>query len=269
MIRKGILVALSLLSASCSDEEPAGQVIARVNGVDITRRELLTEMRALDLPATTEVSAVQDELLARLVDRKLMAAKARDALIDRSPDYQALRRRSDEVLLADQLAVRLGAMTAQPSTEAVDRFVAENPQMFAQRQIVSVEQITFPRNMLTRLPKLQSMASVDAMAQALDRAGASYQRGPATLDTRALDREAARRLDAQGAGSPSLSIDGQLATARFVLARRTMSTGVNEQRAAATDLLARRAQQATFSVAVAELRKNAKITYQQGYAPHR
>lgn len=267
MTRNRILAALLVLAAGCSEEAPAGQVIARVNGVDITRRELLTEMRALNLPANTEVAAVQDELIARLIDRKLMAGKARDALIDRSPDYQALRRRSEEILLADQLGDRLGTMAAAPSASAVTAFIAANPQMFARRQMVAIDQMTFPRAALARLPQLESLPDIDAMAGLLDRWDVAYQRGQVTLDTRSLDTEAAGQLDAQAQGAPVLRVNGELATVRAVSARRTVWTGPHEQRAAATDALRFRARQAAFATAVAELRKTAKITYQPGFAP--
>ena len=93
-----MLVAALALTA-CGSPEPTGQVIARLDGSDITRRDLLVELQATAGGLDADLATAEPALLRRVADRRLLAAEARRRRIDRSPEYLGLERRAREELL--------------------------------------------------------------------------------------------------------------------------------------------------------------------------
>lgn len=262
-IRRYQWLALIALLGGCSDEAPQGQVVARVNGVDITRRELMTELRAQGDVATTDLKAVQGSLVQRLIDRKLMAAEARKALVDRSPDYQAERRRMEEILLANQLSTRLGGQIAEPGPAAIDRYIVANPHMFAQRESLLIDQLDFDPRAVDGAPGLAGLTKLDAMAQALSNAGIAFRRQEITLDMRTVNAQRAKALRQWHLGKIVLTGDG----AQALIARKPIVNDKGEQRRAARIALLRQAQSDAFNALAIGLRRDATIRYQPGFAP--
>ncbi|HEX8485484.1 hypothetical protein [Sphingomonas sp.] len=127
---RGWVIALSLALAGCSKGPPTGQVLARVNDVEITRRDVLIELMASGAPADADTRRVQPELLDRIVTRKLLAEEARRLSVDRSPEFLGEERRSRETILAEQLMRRLIGRLPPPSDDAITRFVADNAPRF-------------------------------------------------------------------------------------------------------------------------------------------
>jgi hypothetical protein len=98
-------IAATLLTA-CNPEVPTGQVIAVVNGEEITTAELNAEARARNLTIGTD-AAQRDLAIADLVKRKLLVQAAEGRGLDRTPEFVVANRRLRDILLAQQLvAVR-------------------------------------------------------------------------------------------------------------------------------------------------------------------
>lgn len=95
-----LMAALAVLLAGCREKAPEGQVVAVVNGEEVTRRELATE------PGAANGDAPQSELAAMLsgvVDRKLAAAEAKRLELDKTPRFVAQAERLQEVMLSRTL----------------------------------------------------------------------------------------------------------------------------------------------------------------------
>lgn len=125
-----------VLLAGCADRTPTGQVIATVNGEDVTMRDLAAEMSAIGY--TGDAEQVRGPLLRQMVDRRLFVQAARAQGIDRSPEYLARFRRLREILLADMLVERMAREAPQPSPAELADHIAANPWAFAERRIVEV-----------------------------------------------------------------------------------------------------------------------------------
>ena len=96
--------AALLALAACGDKSPQGQVVATVNGEEITAQEVNAEAQALNLPANANREAVLPQILQRVLDRKLLVGVARERKMDKSPDFLIQRRRAEETVLATMLA---------------------------------------------------------------------------------------------------------------------------------------------------------------------
>jgi hypothetical protein len=145
MIRPGALLMLLVLSA-CNVLPPSGQVVARVNGIEITRRDVLIELLASGAPADVDTRTVQPELVDRIIIRKLLAKEAERQLIDRSPEFVGAVRRNREILLGETLLQRMAARMPSPSPDAVRRLLKQDS-----KQSISSVKILLQKNAERRL----------------------------------------------------------------------------------------------------------------------
>lgn len=130
MRRTGPLALLLALLGGCHSAQPGGQVLARVDGREITDSELAAEARAEPAP--------RDVLLDRVIDRALIAEAARRREAQLSPTYLADLRRARDVLLADALRRQIAARIPDPDPARVRAFVAAHPWAYGRRAQVTL-----------------------------------------------------------------------------------------------------------------------------------
>ena len=134
------LIILAGLSAC--NREATGQVAAVVNDEEITLQEVNAEIAALQIPDTADKKAVQQQAIQRIIERRLLAQAAVDDGIDSSQDYLIRERQLRDSLLVQLLGERVERTTKPPEPAELDRYIAENPGLFKDRKIFSVEQNT-------------------------------------------------------------------------------------------------------------------------------
>ena len=122
--------------ASC-ERAPAdaAQLIARVNGVEISAHEIRTNGGATVAQAVEKV--IDRELL---VQKALEAGLERDALVKDSIDN--VRRQ----VLAQAYLERTAGGATRPSREEVRAFYAENPALFAERRVYRMRELVVSAN---------------------------------------------------------------------------------------------------------------------------
>lgn len=105
----GLLLGAALFVSGCgknSSTEGAlgkGQVIASVNGDDITIFELNAELQGVTLPSGEARKKIEQAALQRIIDRKILAGIARERKLDKTPQYLIQTRRADDMLLVNLL----------------------------------------------------------------------------------------------------------------------------------------------------------------------
>ena len=87
LILVGLLTSLAACDAKGSDNIPAGQTIARVDGQDVTIHELNAELKGVQLPSGDARKAVEQQALQRIIDRRILASLARERKLDQSPAW--------------------------------------------------------------------------------------------------------------------------------------------------------------------------------------
>lgn len=152
--------------AGCSSEaEPTGQVVATVDGVEITQTELNAELAGIKGRNATEQAALQRAALQNIVNRTLLTQAATEQELDKSPEGAITKRRAEQMALIALLEKSITARTPAVSTEEAQEFVTENPTLFDQRRIFLVEQIAVNANspkLLKDLEPLNTMPEVQA-----------------------------------------------------------------------------------------------------------
>lgn len=186
----GSALAATLLVAGCNkgDKLPEGQVVATVDGTEVTIHELNAELATLGNRAAGVPPKLLESLaLARVVERKMLAEEARKRDLDKNPQFLLTRERANETLLVQSLQASIQQKVLPTPREAAQKYVSENPQVFGDRKIFTLDQIQFlrPAN-IDQLP-LKDAKSMAEVERVLADANIEYRRAPQQLDTLSIN----------------------------------------------------------------------------------
>jgi EpsD family peptidyl-prolyl cis-trans isomerase len=263
------MCAVAALLAGCNKRVPEGQVAATVNGEEVTLQELNTEIQASNVPPGMDKQAAQREALQHIIDRKLLLGAARDKKIDKSPEYQSQKQRTDELLLAQAYAKQQLNAVPVPVEGDITKFMSEHPNAFSKRETLQLDQIRFRPNAgdVKKLDAIQSDHNMDAVAQHLTSLGIKFDRVKAGLDTAQVPTELINQINQLPPGEPFVLPTGGIITINALIGRQPIAGDPAQARQAAVG--AWRQQQFTklLSDQLKSLRDGAKITYQSGFAP--
>lgn len=144
-MRHAAIVLSALALAGCgSDEAPSGQVVATVDGVEITQSELNAELGGRRAPTAEGQKQLQLAVLNQMVARVLLANAAKEQGLDKTPEAAIAKQRAEQLALIEMLQKKLGASAPQVSADEVAQFVASNSELFANRRLYVVDQIIVP-----------------------------------------------------------------------------------------------------------------------------
>ncbi|WP_232281022.1 hypothetical protein [Novosphingobium nitrogenifigens] len=270
------VLATVLVLSGCGKEPPKGQVVARVNGVEITQRDLLVELSSDPRFRHLDGKKAQALALGALVDRKLLIGAARDALVDRSPDYIAARRRGDEILLVDHLGDRLLAEVPEPDPDKLRRAMAERPWMFASRRLLVVRRVVVPaagqgQGQGRGQGHAGGAAAGTIPQSALDglcrTAGGACRTQFMLVDTRDVDPAWAEAIARLAPGTAIVRSEGQASVGEAVVSSLVPPSDPAGDERLARSLLQQEARDEALALTLAHLRRTADIAYQQGMVP--
>jgi len=263
----GGAVFIALCAASCT-KTPKGQILAIVNGEEISLQELNAELQGVSIPEGVDRDQIRRQVLQRLIDRKLIVQRAREEGLDKSPDYVTQQRRLDENLLVSLLGQKIAATVPLPNDGDIQRYIGSNPSQFADRQRLVLDQIQFaapkdPRKLMA----LKDAHSLEAVAAGLDRLGLAYARSRGVIDTGQLDPQIVKIVQALPPGEPFVLPAGGRFIASVVVSREASPTPAAVARSAAAEMVRRKDLAAESRAQVARARSTAQIEYQHGYEP--
>lgn len=197
-----VAVGAASLVAGCH-KAPTGQVVATVDGNEITLTELNAELGTMQIPPNADKKMVQNAALERIVERKLLANAARQEGIDQNPEYIVRRQQLEDALLVQLLAKKIAGGVKSPGASVVDKYMADNSNMFAGRAIYTVDQIQFdtPKRP-DAIKQLAGAHTMDDVVKVLDSNGIKYQRGNAQMDSAAVPAPMMAQILKVPAGEP-------------------------------------------------------------------
>ncbi|SNS83826.1 peptidyl-prolyl cis-trans isomerase, EpsD family [Sphingomonas laterariae] len=267
MILTSAAAAIMLTLGACQ-KKAEGQVVAVVNGEEVSLQELNAELAGQNVPESVDKKALMKEVLQRVIDRKLLVQRAKEQGLDKDPEYLTQQRRLDENLLVSLLGKKAAAGVKIPDGAAIDKFISDNPQMFAQRTRYSLDQLQFdlPPNP-KRLAVLEKDKSLAAVAASLDSLGIKYARGTSVLDSATTPPALMQQIAKLPAGEPFILPAGGKVYASVITGQQITPTPAEVARPAATDAIRRRDLTDISTKTLKQVRDTAKIDYQPGYEP--
>lgn len=261
------LTMASLLLASC-EKKAEGQVVAVVNGDEITQGEVAEELKGSTLPQGADQAGLRQAAVQSLVQRRLLAAAARDDGIEKDPTFLVQRKQLEDRLLVQFLAQRSARTMARPDVGEVNAFIAANPGAFADRVIWTVNRVQFAQPKDPALLKaLETDHSMEAIITRLRAAGVAFTQDTATLDSAALATEIYGKIASLPPGEPFVRTQNGMVSAGAVTGKQAAPVVGDQARAVAADRLLAQRVNSRLEDRLKTLKASAKIQYQAGFGP--
>ena len=200
----------ALAVASCGQgkgKAPAGQVVATVDGQEITASQLRLEMG--DAPGDpTKAAAAQQNALQSIISRKLLVAAAKERKLDDSPLASMVKERASEMALVQLLQMSLSSAVPKVSDAEVADFIRAHPASFAQRRLISVEQFVVPQLEPSLIKQMEPLKTMGEIQTLLDTNKVHFLRSGQVIDTINIDPDAAAKIAGLGTDDVFVSPNG-------------------------------------------------------------
>lgn len=263
----GVLVLLGAIGACNEQEKTDSKVLVTVNGDDITARQLDAELwsAAADNADAARQPAVRRQALEALIDRQVLLDEARRNKIDRDPKViQIVDRLKTQAIVQAYLESKASNL-ANASRQEIDAYFDAHPELFAQRKVFDVTQLTVAaRDFGPSLKAVMDQArSLDQVALWLERNHIDYVKTQRSYTSADLPPEMAGKLRGLQRNSLFVMQDKGGGHDELCVLTDLRSSPVTKQAATAQIeryLLNRKMQEAAASE-VARLRASAKLVY--------
>jgi len=268
----GVASVALIMLAGChkgTGSAPTGQVVASVDGQEVTQREVSAELNGFSSPDENATKKAQQSAVQAILNRKLLAKAAKDAGLEKSADYQLMRARTDELTLAQAYEQQVASKLPRPTQDEIRQYMAQHPNTFAQRKIYVVDRIDIPATTSRKvLDAIKPLHSMDDIEQVLLNASIDYVRAPGAIDARSTPPAIIDQIAKMPAGEPFVIPGSGSVTISQVKETRTVPfSGPAAEDFAQRALMSDRASKA-IEKRLADLRKSAgDVKYQSGYGP--
>lgn len=197
MRRALMFVPMLFAVAACGDESaPTGQVVAVVDGQEITINELNAELNGARGANPAQHRQLQQAALQNIVNRMLIANAAEEQGLTDGPQGAIIARRAEQLARIEMFERNLRSNVPEVSQEEVDSFIAENPAMLAQRRIWLVEQIIVNNPPEALLRSLQPLDTIEQVQAELTRFNLPTRTSFGVIDALTMPPDAARQISA-------------------------------------------------------------------------
>lgn len=262
------LTGAAFIALHACSSEPTGQVVAVVNGEEITQQELNAEISELPAPPVGDKEAIRRQILQQIIDRRLMAQVAKEDGLDRDPMYVIRERRLKEELLVQMYGVKTADTVRVPDASSVKKYLADNPGKFSQRTAYLVDQISFDfpsdAKILKALEADKSLADVEETLKSFK---IDYSKGANSMDSGNIPTPVLNQILSLPAGEPFIiPMQGKVVVS-VITGRQPVPT--TEQQASPMAAQSMRAESIgkVLRTRLEEAKAKADITYQDGLAP--
>jgi|SRR5947209_2581368 len=268
MSKRIVLAILLACVVSSCEKKPGGQTVAVVNNEEITAADLNAELSNANMSAADASKAVRAQALQQLINRRLLAQQAKADGLDKSPEFLNQQRRATEDLLINMLLSRQANTQQVPTAADIAKFEAAHPGIFANREMWTLDQITYPLPKdPTVIAKITAAKSLEEIAQALRTTGIQFTRNTRQFDSALLPAGIYEQISKLPAVEPFVAPGPDKAVASVITARQPAPLNPDQQRQLALTQMKREQVNQLLGERVKELKAKAKIEYGAGFAP--
>ena len=150
---------------------PSGQVVAKVNGQEITVHQGKNEFSPLGSSGATPDAIPGKRVLDSLIDEQLLFEQAKERQLDHDPEVMQAIEGARRQIIVQAMQASLAAGVPQPDPADVRAFYDANPALFAHRRIYTfhqfvIDRANFSQRLKTRLDLVRSRKAVLAALKA-------------------------------------------------------------------------------------------------------
>jgi EpsD family peptidyl-prolyl cis-trans isomerase len=257
-------LALALLGA-CGDGTPktGGQVLAKVNGEEITIHQVNHVFSGNGAQAPGEPAKTERRVLDSLIDEQLLAATGKQHKLDRDPQVMQALDKARREILARAAAEYLTAGLPVPTEDEIAAFYKENPALFERRRVYILRQFSFePSAFGAALRKeLDGVKSPSDIAALLARHKVSFREQPSVRTAEQLPLEVLRKKSVIDKADVFVISAPAEVTVFYVVDLVEQPATLAQATPLIERYLLREKKQKQMDAKLKELRSNAKIEY--------
>ncbi|MEM9085913.1 MAG: EpsD family peptidyl-prolyl cis-trans isomerase [Pseudomonadota bacterium] len=261
-------IGMASLALYACNSEPTGQVLAVVNGEEITQAELNAEIDSLPSVPNSDAETVRRQILQRIIDRRLMAQLAKEEALDREPEFIMRERRLREEALVQYFSQKQAETIRIPSGEEVQLYLDENPGKYKERTAYLVDQIVFafPGDSGV-FQALESDNSLEEVEETLESFNVEFTRGNNTLDSAVVPNEVLQQIIALPPGEPFVVPSQGRVTVSVIVDQRPVETRESEVTPLAAQEIRNEDLNEVLRGQLDQARAQADISYKEGMEP--
>lgn len=230
-----LLCALTLTACGAKDDSgQATQVAAKVGSSEISVHQINQVLSRSPVAGSTPeaLKTASREVLERLIDQQLAVDQATEKKLHRSPDVVAQLEAARREVLARAYLQQVAAGVAKATPEEVSRYYQDNPALFAQRRVYTLQEIRIPQA-AAALPALRELVQksrpAEDVAALLREKNIPFTGGNASRTAEQLPLDLLPRLHALKDGQSLVIEGGQGAT--FIRIAASQQQPVSEAQA--------------------------------------
>ena len=279
-----LLATAALALAGCeklgigSGGEPKGQVVATLDGQEITVLEVNAELAGTPIPPSMSRREAEKLALENIVTRRMLAKAAEERELNKKPEFLLQERRAEEQLRVQALARDIAAKVVTPTRDEAEKFISENPYLFANRTFFILDQIQFLRPDNIEKLGLEGATTMAEVEQILTANNIPFRRQPASLDSLGANPAFVKEVTTVLAKKPDelfmFATRPQGAPAPVVLVNQVKDTNVqpftgDKAREFAVNFLRNERVQNALKAEVDRQKKSQaeRVKFQEGWAP--
>jgi EpsD family peptidyl-prolyl cis-trans isomerase len=162
-----VFLALALAACGEGSNSTPGQVLAKVNGKEITSAQFNEAIR--QVVGDRESATLRRDVLEQLVDRELAVQRALADKLDRRPEVLLEIEEARRNMLARAFALQASRTPEGAVTEdKAAKYFAEHPEVYAQRKIFLLRIHAWPSNMKESAEIRQRVAAGQKVGEIVD-----------------------------------------------------------------------------------------------------
>jgi EpsD family peptidyl-prolyl cis-trans isomerase len=136
-----LIAAAALVACGGGSGAKASQTAAKVNKEEITVHQINFVLQTQPNLKPEQVDGASRQVLERLIDQELAVQKAQDLKLDRDPRVVQQIETAKREIIARAYAAHVGETASKPSELDIHKYYVENPALFAERRIYSLQEI--------------------------------------------------------------------------------------------------------------------------------
>lgn len=268
-----LALSLTLALGGCGDKEggekAATQVVAKVNDDEITVHQLNLELSGLQGVSPEQAKQAAGQVVKSMVDQQLLVQQALADKLDRDPQFQQRMEATRRKLLAQAYVEKLTANVAAPTEAEIDAYHAKHPELFAERRIYRLQEISVqvtPDNVEAVKAQLAQTRSLNDFSEWLKARNIPARAAQTTKAAEQLPLEILPRLHALKNGQAlTLNAPGAL-NILVVVDSQTQPISKEQARPVIERFLLNSKKRETAEASLKALREKAQIEYLGDYA---
>lgn len=263
-----IVPALLLVMAGCSKHEGAAkggsQVVAKVNGSEITVHQLNFALSKMGKMDQDQVKAASEKVLQQMVDMELLKQKSIDEKLDRDPNVLQVLEATKQQVLAQAYMQKVASKQAAPSEDEVKKFYNTHPELFSERNVYVIQEFAVKdgnEHASEIEAGINDAKSADDVAKWLKDNNYVFNANASRKAAEQLPLELAKKMNTMQAGDTLVVKSPQTLVLLFLAKVDRQPVAMDNAKTVIQQFMVNSNQQTLIKNEVASLRKEAKVEF--------